>query len=64
MVKKCGLLKIIHDQFKKIGKGENPVLKEYVNSFESALESNKDLEPLLEKNQVCIYKWLYLKFCT
>jgi len=53
MVKKCGLLKIIHDHFKKSGKQENPALKEYIHSFESAVEINKDLQPLLEKNQVC-----------
>lgn len=52
MVKKCGLLKIMHDQFKKSGKGENPVLREYIQSFESAMENNRDLEPLIEKNQV------------
>lgn len=52
MVKKCGLLKIMHDQFKKTGKGENTVLADYLGSFEAASESNKDLEPLLGKNQV------------
>lgn len=52
MVKKCGLLKIMHDQFKKTGKGENPALKEFIHSFESAVENNKDLDALLEKNQV------------
>lgn len=52
MVKKCGLLKIIHDQFKKTGKGENPVLTDYLGSFEAAVESNKDLEAMLGKNQV------------
>jgi len=52
MVKKCGLLKIIHDQFRKSGKGENHPLKAYVSSFESAVENNRELESLLEKNQV------------
>ncbi|XP_045213702.1 DNA-directed RNA polymerase III subunit RPC1-like isoform X1 [Mercenaria mercenaria] len=54
MVKKCGLLKIIHDQFKKTGKGENPVLTDYLGSFEAAIESNKDLEAMLGKNQAVL----------
>ncbi|XP_062605530.1 DNA-directed RNA polymerase III subunit RPC1-like, partial [Saccostrea cucullata] len=50
MVKKCGLLKIIHDKYKQ-RKGTDPVIEEFMGSFESALENNKDLEPLLSKTQ-------------
>ena len=51
MVKKCGLLKMTHDQFKK-GKGDNAVLTEFVHSFETAIENNKELESMVGKNQV------------
>lgn len=60
MVKKCGLLKIVHDQFKKTGKRENTVLTDYLGSFEAAMESNKDLESLLGKNQVILMGHVYL----
>ncbi|WAQ96885.1 RPC1-like protein [Mya arenaria] len=54
MVKKCGLLKITHDRFKKTGKGENAALKEYVASFDVAVTNNKELESLLEKSQTIL----------
>lgn len=49
MVKKCGLLKIMHDKFKQ-GKKNEPIIKEYVESFSSAKEYNKDIEPLISKS--------------
>lgn len=51
MVKKCGLLKIIHDKYKQ-RKGVDPVIEEFKGSFEAAMEHNKDIEPLLNKTQV------------
>ncbi|XP_048242877.1 DNA-directed RNA polymerase III subunit RPC1-like [Haliotis rufescens] len=51
MVKKCGLLKIIHDRYKQNRKGGEPVFTEFVGSFQSANESNKELEGLLPKTQ-------------
>ena len=51
MVKKCGLLKIIHDKYKQ-RKGIDPVIEEFKGSFEAAMEHNKDIEPLLNKTQV------------
>ncbi|KAJ8318173.1 hypothetical protein KUTeg_003264 [Tegillarca granosa] len=52
MVKKCGLLKIIHDKYKqKSAKIENPVITEFMGSFENAVEHNKDIESLLSKTQ-------------
>lgn len=53
MVKKCGLLKIIHDKYKQ-RKGTDPVIEEFMGSFEAAMEHNKDLEPLLSKTQVSL----------
>lgn len=52
MVKKCGLLKIIHDKYKQ-RKGVDPVIEEFKGSFELAMEHNKDIDALLGKTQVC-----------
>ena len=52
MVKKCGLLKIVHDHFKRTRQGEDPILAEYISSFETAIEHNKDVDGLISKNQV------------
>lgn len=49
VVKKCGLLKILHDKFKS-GKKNEPVIKEYVESFSLAKEFNKEIEPLISKS--------------
>lgn len=53
MVKKCGLLKIIHDKYKQ-RKGTDPVIEEFMGSFEASMEHNKDIEPLLSKTQVSL----------
>ncbi|XP_048760931.1 DNA-directed RNA polymerase III subunit RPC1-like [Ostrea edulis] len=50
MVKKCGLLKIIHDKYKQ-RKGVDPVIEEFKGSFELAMEHNKDIDALLGKTQ-------------
>lgn len=53
MVKKCGMLKIIHDKYKhQIKRGVDPVVKLFVQSFDAAIEHNKEIEPLLSKTQV------------
>ena len=49
MVKKCGLLKILHDKY-KAGKKNEVIVKEYVESFSVANEFNKELEPLIGKS--------------
>ena len=49
-VKKCGLLKIVHDKNKS--KTETPVI---IEPFLGAIEYNKELEALITKNLV-IYK--------
>lgn len=61
MVKKCGLLKIIHDKYKQ-RKGTDPVIEEFMGSFEAAMEHNKDLEPLLSKTQVSLKSLLLYRF--
>jgi DNA-directed RNA polymerase III subunit RPC1 len=48
-VKKCGLLKILHDKFKS-GKKNESVIEEYVQSFSTAKECNKEIEPLINKS--------------
>ena len=50
MVKKCSLLKIVHDKFKK-RRDFDPV-EDLVQSFDIALKDNKDLAPLVGKTQV------------
>lgn len=49
MVKKCSVLKIIHDKYKK-KKGSDPI-EELVQAFDIALKDNKELEPLVSKTQ-------------
>ena len=67
MVKKCGLLKIVHDHFKRTRQGEDPILAEYISSFETAIEHNKDVDGLISKNQVFLFtlvaKMSLAKFC-
>ena len=56
MVKKCSVLKIIHDKYKK-RRGDDPIA-ELVESFDIALKENKDLVPLVDKTQVSRMLWL------
>lgn len=49
VVKKCGVLKIIHDKFKSAKKNE-AMVKEMVESFNVAKEFNKELEPLIARS--------------
>lgn len=51
MVKKCGMLKIVHDKYKP-RRGADCVLKEFVETFENAKRNNKELEALIPKTQV------------
>ena len=50
-VKKCGLLKIVHEKYKHNKKTADPVVQDFINSFDEAVEQNKDLEALLPKCQ-------------
>nr|XP_033798341.1 DNA-directed RNA polymerase III subunit RPC1 isoform X2 [Geotrypetes seraphini] len=50
-VKKCGLLKIIHEKYKTNKKVMDPVVSYFLQSFETAIEHNKEVESLLGKAQ-------------
>lgn len=50
-MKKCGLLKIVHEKYKQLKRNQHPVVAEFLHSFDDAIESNKDLEALLGKAQ-------------
>ena len=53
-VKKCALLKIVHEQFKQSKRANDNEYIEYIQSFDEAVENNKEIEPLLGKTaQVC-----------
>lgn len=51
-VKKCGLLKIIHEKYKTTKKVVDPFVSEFLQSFDTAIEHNKVVEPLLTRAQV------------
>ncbi|XP_023805326.1 DNA-directed RNA polymerase III subunit RPC1 isoform X1 [Oryzias latipes] len=50
-VKKCGLLKIIHEKYKTTKKVVDPFVSEFMQSFDTAIEHNKLIEPLLNRAQ-------------
>lgn len=50
MVKKCGMLKIVHDKYKQ-RRGAEPLIKDFVEAFEDAKKYNKDVEGLIPKVQ-------------
>uniref|UniRef100_A0A674G861 DNA-directed RNA polymerase subunit n=1 Tax=Taeniopygia guttata TaxID=59729 RepID=A0A674G861_TAEGU len=50
-VKKCGLLKIIHEKYKTNKKVVDPIVSTFLQSFETAIEYNKEVEPLLGRAQ-------------
>lgn len=53
-VKKCGLLKIIHEKYKTTKKVVDPFVSEFLQSFDMAVEHNKMIEPLLNRAQVSL----------
>ncbi|XP_074475095.1 DNA-directed RNA polymerase III subunit RPC1 [Sebastes fasciatus] len=50
-VKKCGLLKIIHEKYKTTKKVVDAFVSEFLQSFDTAIEHNKVVEPLLTRAQ-------------
>ncbi|XP_063077819.1 DNA-directed RNA polymerase III subunit RPC1 [Engraulis encrasicolus] len=50
-VKKCGLLKIIHEKYKTNKKVVDPIVSDFLNSFDIAIEHNKEVEALLTRAQ-------------
>ena len=45
------MLKITHEKYKTNKKGNNEAFNEFVQSFDEAIEHNKELEPLVLKAQ-------------
>uniref|UniRef100_A0A3Q1AIV8 DNA-directed RNA polymerase subunit n=1 Tax=Amphiprion ocellaris TaxID=80972 RepID=A0A3Q1AIV8_AMPOC len=50
-VKKCSLLKIIHEKYKTTKKVVDHFVSEFMQSFDTAIEHNKLVEPLLTRAQ-------------
>ncbi|XP_073684076.1 DNA-directed RNA polymerase III subunit RPC1-like [Garra rufa] len=50
-VKKCGLLKIIHEKYKTTKKVIDPMVSDFLQSFDVAIEHNKEVESLLTRAQ-------------
>uniref|UniRef100_A0A8C1VDU1 DNA-directed RNA polymerase subunit n=1 Tax=Cyprinus carpio TaxID=7962 RepID=A0A8C1VDU1_CYPCA len=50
-VKKCGLLKIIHEKYKTTKKVVDPMVSDFLQSFDIAIEHNKEVESLLTRAQ-------------
>ncbi|XP_021363401.1 DNA-directed RNA polymerase III subunit RPC1-like isoform X1 [Mizuhopecten yessoensis] len=61
MVKKCGLLKIIHDKYKTGHKGNEIIRSDFLSSFQDAVEHDREIEPLLNKTQVILNPVMVLK---
>ncbi|CAB1343971.1 unnamed protein product [Coregonus sp. 'balchen'] len=51
LVKKCGLLKILHEKYKTTKKVVDAVVSDFLNSFDIAIEHNKEVEGLLNRAQ-------------
>lgn len=51
-MKKCGLLKIIHEKYKTTKKVVDVFVSDFLQSFDIAIEHNKVIEPLLNRAQV------------
>lgn len=60
-MKKCGLLKIIHEKYKTTKKVVDPFVSEFLQSFDIAIEHNKVLEPLLSRAQVTFENGVKIK---
>lgn len=63
-MKKCGLLKIIHEKYKTTKKVVDPFVSEFLQSFDIAIEHNKVLEPLLSRAQVTFENCLKIKMAA
>jgi len=51
VVKKCGMLKIVHEKYKSAKKTSSEMTEEFLHSFDNAIQSNRDLESLIHKAQ-------------
>lgn len=63
-VKKCGLLKIIHEKYKTNKKVVDVFVSNFLQSFDTAIEHNKLVEPLLTRAQVTICFFYYCFKCS
>lgn len=61
MTKKIGMLKIVHDKYKTPRKDKDPVITEFLGSFEASKQNNKELEGLLTKTQEILSPLTVLK---
>ena len=43
------MMKIVHEKFKTDKQKQHPLRQDFLLSFQDAVESNKDIEPLLSK---------------
>jgi DNA-directed RNA polymerase III subunit RPC1 len=59
VVKKCSMLKIVHDKYRS-SKKTDTIVQEFIHSFDDAIEYNKEIEAHLGKTQVSL---LYQKSC-
>ena len=50
-VKKLAMMKIIHEKYKTTKKTEDPVIADFHQSFEDAIQSNKEITTYLNKAQ-------------
>ena len=49
-MKKCALLKIVHERFKTSKRATDVEYLDYVQSFDEAVNYNKEIEPLIPKS--------------
>ena len=62
-MKKCGLLKILHEKYKTTKKVVDPIVTDFLQSFDIAIEHNKEVEALLTRAQVSRRVFLCLGPC-
>lgn len=58
-MKKCGLLKILHEKYKTTKKVVDPIVSDFMQSFDIAIEHNKEVEALLTRAQVSILRNMF-----
>ncbi|XP_067928267.1 DNA-directed RNA polymerase III subunit RPC1-like [Watersipora subatra] len=64
VVKKCGLLKIVHDKHKRVGRNVHPCITDFLNSFEEVKKFNTEIENLLPKTQEMLNPLTVLRLFT
>ena len=59
-VKKCALLKIVHDKYNYKKKTIDDNVTEFWQSFDNAIAANKEIQPLLNKTQASLFSLAYI----